>query len=189
MTRRRLWLLTTACCAALALPTVVRLVALIAPVNAWQASTLATVRRLAPQAATVLRSAAGATQASLALAGARAHTLVEQWLTPEAILHWRAGVPMAIEVAALVLAIGGLAIVFIDRRRDRRRAATPRRVRRLGRRGSPTSAIARRTGLAQDAVRQLLRPSPAPELGRFADLLAASLDPALPPPAGSRRDR
>jgi hypothetical protein len=161
----------------------------VGPVDAWQAWAAATAKRLVPQAATLVRAAVSAAQDGVALAGPRIQSLAQQWLTPEAIGHWRSAVPTAIEVFALVLAVGGLAIVLIDRRRDRRRATTPARVRRLARRGKVPSVIARRTGLAQDAVRQLLRPQPAPELGQFADVLAASLDPAFSPPVGFRRDR
>jgi len=188
MTRRRLWLLTTVTCAALSLPTVIRLVGVVGPVGAWQDW----LRRRPSDSCPKPRPGASCRQRrpGRRRPGRSAHSVAGATvLTPEAIGHWRSAVPTAIEVFALVLAVGGLAIVLIDRRRDRRRATTPARVRRLGRRGKVPSVIARRTGLAQDAVRQLLRPQPAPELGQFADVLAASLDPAFSPPVGFRRDR
>jgi hypothetical protein len=61
--------------------------------------------------------------------------------------HWRALVP------ALVLKtlLGAIALWLY-----RRRGGMGARVRRLAQRGLPVPAIARRTGLAQDAVRDLL---------------------------------
>ena len=105
------------------------------------------------RAAAILEGAIGATPA-----GAAARRLAEE-LEQRAIDAARAArdaTPPAARPAAgaaLLLMPGALAAGLVTRRRDPRR-----RVRALARRGVAVAAIARRTGVAQDAVRALIGP-------------------------------
>jgi hypothetical protein len=104
------------------------------------------------QAMNVVVGAIGATPAAAA-AQRLAHELQERAL--EAARAARAATPPAARPAAgaaLLLAPGAL-VGLVRFRRDPRR-----RVMALARRGTPVAAIARRTGLAQDAVRALMAP-------------------------------
>jgi hypothetical protein len=188
MTRRRLWLVTTISCAVLALPTVVRLIGLVAPLDAWRATMTTTLTRLGSGAASASRDAIEVGRRWISAAAVGIHGALQHSLTPGAVAQWRAVLPMVLAVA-LGLAVVVLAAGLIIRRRSRSGASVPRRVRGLARRGTSIHSIAARTGLAQDAVRQMLRPQQAISNAGFGDLLAASLDPALPSPAGPRRDR
>jgi hypothetical protein len=212
MTRRRLWLLTTACCALLALPTILRLLALITPSGAsWAATTTASAtRRVGASLAEGLHSittrarsgeacvACSARHAPATAVGAgtgapadRAPAIVTPTLPPRVLANQRLGLHhitsdlvdrlhasahTVLELAMLVLAFMALAVLVADRFRQRRRAAAPQRARRLAERGAGVGVIARRTGLAQDAVRQLIHPRRENDRAAFADLLATSLD-------------
>jgi hypothetical protein len=188
MTRRRLWLITTLCCATLALPTVARLVTIVVPTAVWSAWTRVAAHGIGSQTAALIHALVSVTGRAVAVAGLDLRAMT-RGLTSGALTQWRPTLPTVAVIGTVVLVSVGLAIFLIGRRHDRPRAAMPRRVRRLGRRGKTVSAIARQTGLAQDAVRQLLRPQPVPGQSAFADLLATSLDPTLVPTAGPRSNR
>jgi hypothetical protein len=187
MTRRRLWLITTLCCATLALPTVARLVTIVVPTAVWSAWTRVAAHGIGSQTAALIHALISVTGRAAAIAAVDLRAMT-RGLTSD-VTQWRPTLPTVAVIGAVVLVSVGLAIFLIGLRHDRPRAAMPRRVRRLGRRGKPVSAIARQTGLAQDAVRQLLRPQPVPGQSAFADLLATSLDPTLVPTAGPRSNR
>jgi len=178
MTRRRLWVLTTACCAILALPTVARLVALVVPADAWRTAAVTVWRTVAPRAAAATAAAIAGARGGFSMVARAIRTMAG------------AGLPMGLGVLALVVAVAGIVLLVVARRRGWGRGRTPRQARRLaGRlasRGRPITTIAAQTGLAQDAVRQLLRST---QTEGFADVLAASLAPTAPSPAASRSIR
>ena len=62
MTRRRLWIATTACCALLALPTIVRLIRLVMPASVSWASALATTRRVSASVVDAIQATAARTR-------------------------------------------------------------------------------------------------------------------------------
>jgi hypothetical protein len=194
MTRRRLWLLTTACCGALAMPTVLQLIALAAPRGAapahgasWLQNAWAQTRHIG---GIVLDGVGRGAEA----VGARVET-VQHWLTADVLSHWRSAMPITLGCTAAALVCGLVALMIINvrgGRRDRSASAaqsTLATVMRLARQGTAVSAIASRTGLAQDAVRQLLRPRASGQQEPFAELLGTSLDHPIPSTVGSRRTR
>lgn len=200
MTRRRLWVATTICCALLALPTIVRLIGLVMPAGVSWATTLVTTRRVsaslldemqaiamrtthavtttfgmggrpsAPRAAAAVAPPTPASSRAVQTAGL-SHT------TSDLVNSWHANARTALVLVTLMLALMALAVLVADRFRRRRRAARPQRARRLAECGESVGVIARRTGLPQDAVRQLLHPQLESDGAAFADLLASSLDP------------
>jgi len=187
MTRRRpwahLWIVTTACCAVLALPTIAHLISMVIPVAAVQARARTLWDAVAVRATDVARSTP-----MLAAHGVRAITAVSHALSARSIglpVPWRTGVPMALGVGAAILTLGGLAMRLVTRRR----VPPSHRIHRLAKRGRGVSAIARHTGLSQDAVRQVLCPEPPRAQGPFANALAASLDASLRPASAYGRDR
>jgi hypothetical protein len=216
----RVWALTTVCCAVLALPTIARLVALALPAGASWPGVLGAGHRVGASVSTLLQSIATWSNHTLttafgsgsAPATARAHATVARTeaadagserlvglphIVPDLTHGWRSGMSKAIELVALVAALMVVATLVADRLRQHWRAAAPHRARRLAERGAGVGVIARRTGLPQDAVRQLIHPqlevgagfSPPADRAAFADLLTASLDPTLAPSTGSRSDR
>jgi hypothetical protein len=208
MTRRRLWVATTACCALLALPTIVRLIALVIPAGVSSGAALDTTRRVrasvlegvhaiatrtthAVTTAFGMGSPASVPRAPTTVAtptnGAAVQTTSLSQITTDLVSSWHARGRTGLGLLALTLALMALAVLVADRVRQRRRAAAPQRARRLAERGEAAGVIARRTGLAQDAIRQLLHPQLEGDRAPFADLLAASLDPT--PRTGSRSDR
>jgi hypothetical protein len=212
MTRRRLWVATTACCALLALPTIARLIALVIPAGVSWGTALDTTRRVSASAlegvhAITTRTTHAVTTAfgrgsppsvPRALAtvaprtptnGAAVLTTSPSQIATDLVNGWRGGGRTGLGLVALTLALMALAVLVADRVRLRRRAAAPQRARRLAQRGDGVGVIARRTGLPQDAIRQLLHPPLESGREAFAGLLAASLDPkeGLPGVFAARR--
>ncbi len=152
MTRRRLWTLTLAACAAIV---VAGTPALRAPLVAAGRRAIVSEREL----------------------GARVAPLVAARVAP---LLARVRALPAPSPADLCLGAGALALLVALALRIAARRDTPaRRVRRLARRGLSPAAIARRTGLPQDLVRTLAAEAAAPG-GRKFRPAAASAAPAAP---------
>lgn len=153
MTRRKLWSLTVLVCLLLTLPSLPML-----PKGWWdQGRALAIVwgRVLGVRAQQLAQPAQHRAQ-QLAQAGVAAIAAT-----------WRVSLPIAVGVALV-----GLTVMLLIRERRNR----ARQVRRLARQGRPVAAIARRTRLAQDVVRDLLG-SDAETTATdqdFGDLLRAS---------------
>lgn len=189
MTRRKLWALTTICCALLALPTLVRLVALVAPVDRWWGAAGAAIRQMEPRTVVIMRSIPTAGWQVAEAIGRAARRVSEQDVRSSLEAHWRGDALGAGAIAAVAVGLSAMTVMLVDRRRRQRRLALPQRVRRLAARGTEALAIARRTGLPQDAVRQLVQPRPEGDGAAFADLLATSLHPTPAPLAGFRSDR
>lgn len=200
MTRRRLWIATTACCALLALPTIVRLIALVIPAGVSWGTALDTTRRVSASALEGVHAIATRTTHAVTTAfgmggppsvpralatvarptptnGAAVQTTSLSRITTDLVNGWRASGRTGLGLVALMLALMALAVLVADRIRQRRRAAAPQRARHLAQRGEGVGVIARRTGLPQDAIRQLIHPQLESDREAFADLLAASLDP------------
>lgn len=174
MTRRRLWALTTACCALLALPTLLRLAALAPAFARWWTAVVAGAARLAPPLVASLQAAPATAYRSAVELFRAGRALVAPALLLARAIDWRAALLVLVALLALSLAIAGVLVLAIARRRRQRFAAAPTRIRHLAARGAVTHAIARRTGLPQDAVRQLLMPQPDRNAALFADLLASA---------------
>jgi hypothetical protein len=147
MTRRRLWTLVALACLALAVPAVLSL-----PRERAAAWTVAVAGMAAAAWARLVPALAATPAAARPVA-----------------LALLAGAHVWAPAAGFALAL--LLPVLWLRRRSR---DTTRRVRRMGRRRRPVSEIARRTGLAQDAVRDLLGTAAEPTNDSFADLLYTS---------------
>ncbi len=200
MTRRRLWVATTVCCALLALPTILRLVALVIPAGVSWGTALDTTRRVSASALEGVHAIATRTTHAVTTAfgmgsppsmpravatvapptptnSAALPTPSLSQITTDLVNGRHARARTGLGLVALMLALMALAVLVADRVRQRRRASAPQRARRLAQRGEGVGVIARRTGLPQDAIRQLLHPQLESDRQAFADLLAASLDP------------
>ena len=188
MNRRRLWITTTVCCVVLALPTISRLTSGLASLELWRRWLATATHRLGPFAAGVTQSATTWVHALARNSIAGGRELVSRWLVPALAGSLRAGWPIALLCGVAVLVAGAVVVLLLGRRADREPAAS-RRIRRLARQGSTVGGIARRTGLAQDAVRQILRPASAPVPSAFADLLTVPLAPTVRPTERFWRDR
>lgn len=209
MTRRRLWVATTVCCGLLALPTLGHLTALLTSRVSWSAalagarsgatSGIEQLQAIATWSRQTVTSAFSTTSAhpvqhaqlmpapTAAPNGAAASPAGASRVVSRLVDRWHTSADTALVLAALILALMALAVLVTDRVRQRRRSGAPQRARRLAERGAAVGMIARRTGLPQDAVRQLLHPHVESDRAAFADLLAASIDPT--PSIGSRSDR
>ncbi len=156
MTRRRLWLATMTCCLLLALPTLTSLRWSLAP---------AALRALHWPTISLPAIAWGAWAVDLSSRAMAAIDTIRSGLERPAIAgsQW---------VLIGAIALSSLAVLTFGVAMRRRHANVPARVRRMSKSGIPVSQISRRTGLAQDAIRDLLQLAGRPG---FASVLAATL--------------
>jgi len=194
MTRRRLWTLTGLVCMTLILPSTASMILdgnvlgnsapnpavdLAAKVGSAAVSTAGGGWRAATRASgAAISSAARFTGHFFMVAVNYARVEIRgawTWYTEQPPMSELA---IGVIVVATLLAVTTMMLATTLRRRSLSRRLAPRPMRRLARRGRSIALIARRTGVSQDAVRQILRPANAGDDIRFAQALSTSLEPS-----------
>jgi len=194
MTRRRLWTLTGLVCMTLILPSTASMILdgsvlgnaaphqaadLAAKVGSAAVSTAGSGWRVATQAS-------GAAISSASRFTAHNFMVAVNYVRIETRSAWTwyseqppmSKLALGVIAVAALLAITTMTLATILRRRSLSGRLAPRPMRRLARRGRSIALIARRTGVSQDAVRQILRPANAGDDIRFAHALSTSLEPS-----------